>query len=116
MKSCVVALTVASLLVAGSAFASEELLKSNNCMVCHKMAEKAMGPSVADIAKANADTSAEDLAKFIKEGGKSEKYEGIAMPMPPQANVSDEDALAMAEWIKTQAAPAEEEEAPAAAE
>ena len=114
MKSSVVALVVASLLVAGSAFASEELAKKNNCTACHQLDAKGMGPSIKDIAKANADTSVEDLAKFIVDGGSTNgKYEGIAMPMPPQAQAKD-DAAALAEWIKSQGGDAPAAEAPAA--
>ncbi|WPD21533.1 MAG: c-type cytochrome [Candidatus Electrothrix aestuarii] len=109
MKSSVVALVVASLLVAGSAFASEELTKKNNCMACHQLDAKAMGPSYKDIAakyKDDADAVA-TLEKSIKEGSK-DKWGG-PMPMPAQAQAGD-DAKAIAEWIMSlnDAAPAAE--------
>ena len=103
MKLSVIGLVAASLLLAGSAFASEELATTNNCMGCHKMDAKAMGPSMQDIAKANAGGDVAALAVYIKAGGKSanaEKYKA-AMPMPPQAKVTEADATAIAEWIMT---------------
>jgi cytochrome c len=103
MKLSVLGFAVVCLLVAGSAFASEELATKNNCTVCHKMDAPAMGPSMKLIAETNAGGDVEALAAFIKAGGKSansEKYKA-AMPMPPQAKVTDADAKAIAEWIMT---------------
>jgi cytochrome c len=101
MKLSVLGFAVACLLVAGSASASEELAKEKKCMVCHKMADKAMGPSMQLIAKTNAGGDVAALAAFIKSGGKSANAETYkaAMPMPPQAKVTDADAKALAEWI-----------------
>jgi cytochrome c len=102
MKLSVIGFAVACLLVAGSAFASEELSTKNKCTICHQMDANAMGPSMKAIAEKNKGGDAEALAAFIKAGSNGKntgKYEGIAMPMPPQAAVSDDDAKAMAEWI-----------------
>jgi len=95
-----VGLVVASLLVGGSAFASEELAKSNNCMGCHKMDTKAMGPSLKEIAAKykGQDDAAATLEKSILEGSK-DKWGGMAMPA--QKQVSEADAKAIAEWIMT---------------
>ena len=103
MKSSVICLVAASVLFAGSAFASEELATTNNCMGCHKMDAPAMGPSMKLIAETNAGGDIEALAAFIKAGGKSANAETYkaAMPMPPQAKVTDADAKAIAEWIMT---------------
>ena len=103
MKLSVIGLVAASLLLVGSAFASEELATKNNCMGCHKVDAKAMGPSMKLIAETNAGGDVAALAAYIKAGGKSanaEKYKA-AMPMPPQAKVTDADAKAIAEWIMT---------------
>ncbi|MCI5120701.1 MAG: cytochrome C' [Candidatus Electrothrix sp. AUS4] len=112
MKSSVVALVVASLLVAGSAFASEELAKKNNCMGCHQMDAKAMGPSLKEIAAKYKDDAegVATLEKSIKEGSK-DKWGGMAMP--PQAQAGD-DAKAIAEWILSLNAAAPAADAPAA--
>lgn len=110
MKVAVLGFAVACLLVSGSAFASEELAKKNNCMGCHQLDKKGMGPSMKDIAgkyKADAE-GAKKIASAIANGSKDAWG---TMPMAAQKNVSEADAKAIAEWIITLAA----EAAPAAA-
>jgi cytochrome c len=98
MKIKLLGFAVACLLVSGSAFASEELAKKNNCMGCHQMNKKGMGPSFNEIsAKYKGDANgAMTLEDSIKEGSK-EKWG--KMPMAPQASVSEPDAKALAAWI-----------------
>jgi cytochrome c len=81
---------------------AEELAKSNNCVACHKVDTKGIGPSLQDIAAKNKDDAdaVATLEKAIKEGSK-DKYGGMAMPA--QAQVSDADAKAISEWIMTMA-------------
>ncbi|MCI5131264.1 MAG: cytochrome C [Candidatus Electrothrix sp. EH2] len=84
-----------------SAPTGEELMKSNNCLACHKVDTKGIGPSLQDIAAkyTGEDDAAAILAKSIKEGSKG-KYGEIAMPA--QKQVSDDDVKAISEWILTQ--------------
>jgi cytochrome c len=95
MKALTAALTAAALLMAGSAFASEELVKKNACIGCHDMSAKKVGPTWKDIAAKNKGAKAEDLAKKIVSGGKG-TYGKI--PMPPQAK-AEGDSVAIAKWI-----------------
>jgi cytochrome c len=83
-----------------SAPAGEELLKSNNCLACHKVDTKGIGPSLQDIAAkyTGDDAATATLETSIKEGSKG-KYGGIAMPA--QKQVSDDDVKAISEWIMT---------------
>ena len=87
-------------LVAGPAFASEELFKKSNCMACHAIDQKRLGPSMKEVAtKYNGDASAaEMLAKKIRAGGGGVWGE---MAMPPQAQVSEADAKTLADYILT---------------
>jgi cytochrome c len=81
-----------------SVFASADLAKKNNCLACHAVDKKIVGPAYQDVAKkyaGQADAEAV-LAKSIKAGG-SGKWGPI--PMPPQAQLSDADAKALAAWI-----------------
>ena len=97
-------LLIAFALVAGvaavgqNAMASEELAQKYNCLACHKVDAKLVGPSYQDIAaKYKDDASAADtLATKIKEGGS-----GVwgQIPMPPNPTVSDEDIKALVDWI-----------------
>ena len=59
------------LLIAGQASADEALAKAKNCMSCHAMDKKVVGPSYKDVAKkyaGNAAAAAELEAK-VKKGG-----------------------------------------------
>ena len=81
-----------------SVFASADLAKKNNCLACHAVDKKIVGPAYQDVAKkyagqADAETT---LAKSIKAGG-SGKWGPI--PMPPQAQLSDADAKTLAAWV-----------------
>ncbi len=95
-----VAISVATglLLAAGSAVADAELFKRSNCMACHAIDQKRLGPSMKEVAaKYKGDkTAAAKLAKRIQEGGV-----GVwgQMPMPVQSQVSDADAKTVVKYI-----------------
>ncbi|HQR87462.1 MAG: cytochrome C [Burkholderiales bacterium 35-55-47] len=79
-------------------WASADLAKKNNCLACHAVDKKLVGPSYQDVAKkyaGQADAVA-NLTKSIKAGG-SGKWGPV--PMPPQAQLSDADAKALATWV-----------------
>jgi len=95
MKRTLIALAM-TLSVAAPAMADEALAKSKNCMSCHAVDKKLVGPSYQDVAKKYAGKSADELAKSIKAGG-SGKWGPV--PMPAQAALSDADALTLAKWV-----------------
>ena len=79
-------------------WASTDLAKKNNCLACHAVDKKLVGPSYQDVAKkyaGQADAVA-NLTKSIKAGG-SGKWGPI--PMPAQPQLSDADAKALATWV-----------------
>ncbi|TNF62806.1 MAG: c-type cytochrome [Burkholderiales bacterium] len=80
------------------ALADEALAKSKNCMACHAVDKKLVGPSYKDIAKKYAsDAKAVDmLAGKIQKGG-SGVWGPIPMPANPQVN--DADAKKLAAWV-----------------
>ena len=84
--------------IAVSAQASEDLAASSNCLACHKVDAQLVGPSYQDIAAKYKDQSdaGEVLFESIKSGS-SGKWGAI--PMPPNAAVSDADIQALADWI-----------------
>ena len=93
-------LTAITLLAIASSgtWANADLAKKNNCLACHAVDKKLVGPAYQDVAKkyaGQADAEA-TLAKNIKAGG-SGKWGPI--PMPPQAQLSDADAKALAAWV-----------------
>ena len=86
------------LLVTGmvTAQADQALATKNNCMACHAVDKKVVGPAYRDVAKKYAGTSADVLAASIRKGGVG-KWGQI--PMPPQAQLSEADSKKLATWI-----------------
>lgn len=97
-KAVLCTLSAGTLLACGSALASEELFKRSNCMACHAIDQKRLGPSMKEVAaKYSGDSgAAEKLARKIRNGGAGVWGE---LPMPPQTQVSEEDAKVLAEYI-----------------
>lgn len=91
-----IALLAAS--AANIAFADYDLLVKSNCLACHNIDKNLNGPKLKDVAEkyANDATAAERLAKKIKSGGTGVWGEDM---MPPQAQVSDANALILAKYI-----------------
>lgn len=101
MKAIYVATMIAvGLGVSGQVLADEALAKAKNCMSCHAVNKKLVGPSYKDVAaKYKGDAgAAEALAAKVKAGGK-----GVwgQIPMPPN-NVTPEEAKKLATWVLTQ--------------
>jgi cytochrome c len=99
MKKALVGIAAASaLILAGNVQADAELAQNSGCMNCHAVDTKLVGPSLNEIAAkyAGEEGAAEMLAGKIKNGSN-----GVwgQIPMPPNAAVSDENALVLAEFI-----------------
>lgn len=92
--------TLTALAAATPAVADEALAKAKNCMTCHSVDKKLVGPAFKDIGKKNAGdgAAADKLASKIMKGSS-----GVwgAVPMPANATVSDADAKKLAGWILT---------------
>ena len=86
--------------VGGPAFASADLAKQKNCLACHAVDKKLVGPSYKDIAaKYKADKNAPTtLAKKIREGGVGAWGQ---VPMPANPQVSEQEAATLAKWVLT---------------
>lgn len=99
MKRILFAMAVA-LTATAPAFADQALATAKNCMACHAVDKKLVGPSYKDVAaKYAGDKSAVDkLAGKIIKGGS-----GVwgPVPMPANAQVNDAEAKKLAAWIMT---------------
>ena len=97
MKRILLALA-AGLALSAPAFADLALATSKNCMACHAVDKKVVGPAYKDVAaKYKADkTAADKLATKIMKGGS-----GVwgAVPMPPNPQVSEAEAKKLAAWV-----------------
>ncbi len=82
------------------ALASADLAKQHNCLSCHSVDKKVVGPSYKDIAAKYKGQSVEAaLIDKIKHGSKG-VYGPI--PMPANANVPDADVKTLVKWILAQ--------------
>ena len=91
-------MVAAAALATAPAFADQALATAKNCMACHAMDKKLVGPSYKDVAaKYASDKAAVDkLAGKIMKGGS-----GIwgAVPMPANAQVNEAEAKTLAAWV-----------------
>lgn len=101
MKKIVSMLVVAmGMMLAMPAMAELDLAKSKNCMACHAVDKKLVGPSFKDIAeKYDGQEVVGVLAEKTRAGSA-----GVwgAVPMPPNPLVSEADAEALVRWILAQ--------------
>jgi cytochrome c len=77
-----------------------ELARKKNCLGCHQLDAKRVGPSLQAVAQRHAaiPESLEYLASAIRQGGRGRWG---AVPMPAQPHVNQQDALQLAQWILT---------------
>lgn len=101
MKFTIVSMiTAAGLLVAGSALAADmpAVAKKNNCVACHAIDKKLVGPAWADVAKKYKGDAgaAAHLDDKIAKGGK-----GVwgPMPMPPNPKMTAEERKEVVDFI-----------------
>ena len=93
-------LTIALLgsFAAAPALANEALAKSKQCVACHAVDKKLVGPAYRDVAKKYAgqsDAAAKLAAKIVAGGAGT----WGAVPMPANTQVSQAEALQLANWV-----------------
>ncbi len=89
------------LAVAVPAMADQALATSKNCMACHAVDKKLVGPSYKDVAAKYAgqkDAVDKLSVKIIK--GSSGVWGPV--PMPPNAQVNEAEAKKLATWVMSQ--------------
>jgi cytochrome c len=100
MKTLVTCLFVAAGLFAsaGTALASNALAKKYNCLACHAVDKKLIGPAFKDVAaKYKGDAGAEaKLTASVKKGAAGAWGQ---IPMPPNASVPDADVKTLVKWV-----------------
>jgi cytochrome c len=87
-------------LLAVPAFAQADLAQKKNCMACHAVDKKVVGPSYKDVAGkyAGQKDAVDKLSQKVMKGGA-----GVwgAVPMPANPQVSDAEAKQLVQWILT---------------
>lgn len=91
----------AALLTSSTAFASAELAKSKNCVACHSVERKMIGPSYKAVAEryGKDEAAIKLLSEKVAKGGGGNWGQ---LPMPPQPGVSPEEAESLVKWILSQ--------------
>ncbi len=100
MKPVIVIVLAACLMAAGGAQAAEmpELAKKNNCVICHAIDKKLIGPAWAEVSKkykGDPGAAARLNTKIIKGGS------GVwgSQPMPGYPQVKDAERKALVSFI-----------------
>lgn len=88
-------LAAAGVMSAGVVQADEALAKSKNCLTCHQVDKKVVGPSYKDVANKYTAKDEPMLAEKIIKGGKGNWG---PVPMPPN-KVTPDEANKLAKWI-----------------
>ncbi len=102
LHSCFIAAGMLALSFAGmgasSAWADQALATSKNCLACHAIDRKVVGPSFKEVAAkyANDKTAADRMAYKIIKGGVGAWG---AVPMPANPQVSDAESKKLAAWL-----------------
>jgi cytochrome c len=98
MKKSLLGLLVISALGSTGAMANADLAKSKNCMACHAVNNKVVGPAYKEVAaKYAGQADAEDkLTQKVLKGGS-----GVwgAVPMPANTQVSEAEARTLVKWV-----------------
>ncbi len=97
MKALYIAI---ALLVPAAAFANQELAQKKNCMACHALDKKLVGPAYKDVAA----KYAKDKDAYKKLAEKIEKGSSGTwgpVPMPANTQVSQAEAETLAKWVLT---------------
>ena len=101
MKRSLMMLMAVSALASTSAFAQADLAKAKNCLACHAVSNKLVGPAYKDVAaKYAGQKGAEDkLVQKVMKGGS-----GVwgPVPMPANPQVSEAEARSLVKWVLSQ--------------
>ncbi|MBC3936148.1 c-type cytochrome [Undibacterium rugosum] len=98
MKKTVYAAALMAVFASGSAMANADLAKAKNCMACHNVDAKVVGPAYKEVAKKYAgDKTAE--AKLVQKVLKGGSGTWGAIPMPANAQVNEAEAKTLVKWI-----------------
>ena len=93
-------LTIALASGASLAADAQQLLKEKNCLTCHQLENKVVGPAYKDVAaKYKARKDAETYLVGKIKGGSTGVWGPV--PMPPNGTVNDEEAKTLAKFVLT---------------
>jgi len=87
-------------IAAAPAFAQADLAQKKNCMACHAIDKKLVGPAYKDVAAkyAGQKDAVDKLAQKVVKGGSGAWG---AVPMPANPQVTEAEAKQLVQWILT---------------
>lgn len=92
---------IGAMLFGTAASAQQELAKQKNCLACHAIDKKLVGPAYKDVAKKyeNDPGAVARLAKKVREGGV-----GVwgQIPMPANPQVNEAESVQLVKWVLSQ--------------
>ena len=90
--------TIVAAVITPAAFADPALAEKKNCLACHQVDKKLVGPSYKEVAAkyAGQKDAAAKLAEKIQKGGTG-VWGQIPMPANPQVNA--DEAKTLATWV-----------------
>ena len=101
MKALLFIGLAASALASNAALANADLAKAKNCMACHAVDKKVVGPAYKEVAAkyAGQKDAEEKLSQKVQKGSV-----GVwgQIPMPANTQVSDAEARTLVKWILAQ--------------
>ncbi|MGE5649779.1 c-type cytochrome [Noviherbaspirillum sp. UKPF54] len=101
MKRSLLVVLAAGALLSNAAMANADLAKAKNCLACHAVANKVVGPAFKDVAaKYAGQKDAEDkLTQKVLKGGS-----GVwgPVPMPANTQVNEAEARTLVKWVLSQ--------------
>ena len=100
MKISPALLLACAAVVSAPAFANADLAQKKNCMACHAVDKKVVGPSYQEVAAkyAGQKDAVEKLSQKVIKGGSGTWG---PVPMPANAQVNDAEAKQLVQWIMT---------------
>ncbi|WP_317202835.1 c-type cytochrome [Janthinobacterium sp.] len=100
-RSMMVGVLMVSAFASQAALANADLAKAKNCMACHAIGSKLVGPAYKDVAAKYAgqkDAENKLVAKVMKGGSGA----WGAIPMPANPQVTEAEAHTLVKWVLAQ--------------
>jgi cytochrome c len=95
---------LAAAAVSAPALADQALAQSKNCLSCHAIDKKLVGPAYKDVAKkyAGDKTAADKLVERVMKGVQPGTTVWGPIPMPANPQVSEAEAKKLVAWVLSQ--------------
>ena len=89
---------VATSFMTGNSFANEALARKNDCLGCHAVATKLVGPAFKDVAAkyAGQNDATERLVESVRNGSVGKWGD---LPMPAHPKLSAADTKKLVDWV-----------------